>query len=123
MLFRSYRQMLSFNNPPLTTTDFEDSLRRAVLVEKLRNAVTGWMSVSDVEVAQEFKRRNEKVKLDVVPLTADAFRTQVNVTDAEIAAHFEKSKEPYRIGEKRRIRYALVDVEQVRQRIAVPQAD
>jgi peptidyl-prolyl cis-trans isomerase D len=118
-----YRQMLQFNNPPLTTTDFEDSLRRAVLVEKLRNAVTGWMSVSDPEVAQEFRRRNEKVKLDVVPLTPDAFRSQVSVTDAEIAAHFEKNKEPYRIGEKRRIRFALVDVENVRKQIAVPQAD
>ena len=41
-----YRQMLQMNNPPLTTSDFEDNLRRALLVEKLRNAVTGWMSVS-----------------------------------------------------------------------------
>ena len=24
-----YRQMLQFNNPPLTTTEFEDNLRRA----------------------------------------------------------------------------------------------
>ncbi|MGH9176911.1 MAG: SurA N-terminal domain-containing protein, partial [Vicinamibacterales bacterium] len=61
-----YRQMLQFNNPPMTTTEFEDNLRRALLVEKLRNAVTGWMSISDPEVANEYRRRNEKVKLDVV---------------------------------------------------------
>ena len=118
-----YRQMLQLNNPPLTTTEFEDNLRRALLIEKLRSAVTGWMSVSDAEVAEEFRRRNEKVKLDVVPLTPDAFRSQVTVNDADLAAHFDKHKEPYRIGEKRRIRYALVDVDQVRQQVAVPQAD
>ncbi|HXG89789.1 MAG TPA: peptidyl-prolyl cis-trans isomerase [Vicinamibacterales bacterium] len=118
-----YRQMLQFNNPPLTTTEFEDNLRRAVLVEKLRNAVTGWMSVSDDEVGAEFRRRNEKVKLDVVPLTPDAFRSQVVVTDADLAAHFEKSKEAYRIGEKRKIRYALVNVDQVRQQVTVPEAE
>jgi peptidyl-prolyl cis-trans isomerase D len=118
-----YRQMLQFNNPPLTTADFEDNLRRAVLVEKLRNAVTGWMSVSDKEVGEEFRRRNEKVKLDVVPLTPDAFRSQVTVADADIAAHFEKNKETYRIGEKRKIRYAMVDVDQVRTQVTVPEAD
>ncbi len=70
-----YRQMLQLNNPPLTTTEFEDSLRRAVLLEKLRNVVTGWMSVSDPDVVDEYRRRNEKIKLDVVPLTPDAFRS------------------------------------------------
>ena len=118
-----YRQMLQLNNPPLTTTEFEDSLRRAVLLEKLRNVVTGWMSVSDPDVVDEYRRRNEKIKLDVVPLTPDAFRTQVTVTDADVAAHFEKSKESYRIGEKRKVRYALVDVDQVRQQVTIPEAE
>ena len=118
-----YRQMLQLNNPPLTTSEFEDNLRKALLVEKLRNAVTGWMSVSDAEVAEEFRRRNEKVKLDVVPVTPDAFRSQVTVSDADLNAYFEKNKETYRTGEKRRIRYALVDVDQVRQSTTVTDAE
>ncbi len=118
-----YRQMLQMNNPPLTTTDFENNLRRALLVEKLRGAVTGWMSVTDEEVADEFRRRNEKVQLDVVPLTADAFLSQVTLNDTDLAGHFETNKEMYRIGEKRRIRYALVDVDQVRQQVTLSDAD
>ena len=116
-----YRQILQMNNPPLTTQDFEDNLRRALLIEKLRNTVTGWMTVSDAEVADEYRRRNEKVKLDVAPLTPEAFQSQVNVSDADLAAYFEANKENYRIGERRRIRYALVDVDQVRQQVTVPQ--
>src|SRR6187402_142509 len=118
-----YRQILQFSNPPMTTAEFERSLRRALQIEKLRSALTGWMSVSDVEVAAEFRKRNEKVKLDVVPVTAEAFKSQVTVTDAEIAAAFEKSKERYRIGEKRKIKYALLNVEQVRQTITVPETE
>ena len=38
-------------NPPLTTREFEDQLRQAILAEKLRTSVTGWMSVSDADVA------------------------------------------------------------------------
>jgi len=118
-----YRQILQFSNPPMTTAEFERSLRRALQIEKLRSALTGWMSVSDVEVAAEFRKRNEKVKLDVVPVTAEAFKNQVTVNDAEIAAAFEKSKERYRIGEKRKIKYALLNVEQVRQTITVPETE
>jgi len=118
-----YRQILQFSNPPMTTAEFERSLRRALQIEKLRNALTGWMSVSDAEVAAEFRKRNEKVKLDVVPVTAEAFKSQVTASDAEIAAAFEKSKERYRIGEKRKVKYALLNVDQVRQTIAVPETE
>lgn len=118
-----YRQMLQFQNPPMTTTEFEDTMRRAIAVDKLRSTVTGWMSVTDAEVADEFKKRNEKVKLDVVPLTADVFRSQVTATDADVAAHFEKNKESYRVGEKRKIKYAIVDVEQVRAATTVPESE
>jgi peptidyl-prolyl cis-trans isomerase D len=118
-----YRQILQFQNPPMTTADFERSLRRALQIEKLRNALTGWMSVSDSDVAAEYRKRNEKVKLDVVPVTAEAFKSQVAVSDAEIAAAFEKSKELYRVGEKRKIKYALLNVDQVRQTITVPETE
>jgi peptidyl-prolyl cis-trans isomerase D len=118
-----YRQILQFQNPPLTTKDFEASLRRALQIEKLRTTLTGWMSVTDQDVADEFRKRNEKVKLDVVPVTAAAFKNQVTVTDAELAPYFEKAKDKYRIAEKRKIKYAVVNVDQVRQTITVPEAD
>ena len=118
-----YRQLLQFRNPPMTTAEFERSLRRALQIEKLRNALTGWMSVSDAEVAEEFRKRNEKVKLDVVPVTPEAFKNQVTASEAEIAAAFEKSKDRYRIGEKRKIKYALLNVDQVRQSITIPESE
>lgn len=118
-----YRQILQIQNPPLTTTEFENSLRRALQIEKLRTALTGWMSVDDADVVAEFKKRNEKVKLEVVPVTAEAFKSQVTVTDAELVPYFEKAKDKYRIGEKRKVKYAQVNVEQVRNSIVVPDTE
>ena len=118
-----YRQLLSGQNPPLSTKEFEDQLRRAILAEKLRTAVTGWMSVTDADVAQEFTQRNEKVKLELVALTADAFKEQVTVSDADLTARFDANKETYRIGEKRKVKYALLDVDKVRETVQVPDAD
>ena len=92
-------------------------------LDKLRSALTDWIAVSDAELESEYRRRNEKVKLQVVALTADSFRSQVTVTDADIAPYFEAHKTDYRVGEQRKVKYLLLDREQARQKVAVPQTD
>lgn len=118
-----YRQLLSNQSPPLSTTEFEDQLRRAILAEKLRTAVTGWLSVPETDVAQEYRQRNEKVKLELVSLTPDAFKDKVTVTAADLNARFEANKESYRVGEKRKVKYALLEVDKVRDTVQVPDAE
>src|SRR5687767_1565655 len=118
-----YEQLLQSQNPPMTKGQFEESLRRSMVIDKLRAALTDWMAVSDPDLEREYRQRNEKVKLQVVALTADQFRSQVTVTDADVAAHFESRKAEYRVGEQRKIRYLLLDRDQARQKVAVPAAD
>ena len=112
-----YRQMLQMNNPPMRPDEFEEQVRRGVTLEKLQGALTGWMTIDDKDVESEFKRRNEKVKLAVVSFPADKFRPGLEATDAEIAAYFEQHKNDLKIPEKRKIRYALVDMQGLRDRM------
>ena len=118
-----YRQILSMQNPPIDPHEFEEDVRRSIMVEKLQGALTDWITIADKDVDAEFNRRNEKVKLAVVSFPADKFKDAVSVTDAEIASHFESNKDQYRIPEKRKIKYALVDLQGIQQRTAVTQQD
>jgi peptidyl-prolyl cis-trans isomerase D len=118
-----YIQILRSQRPPLTISDFEDNLRRSMTIDKFRGALTEWISVNDAELESEYKKRNEKVKLQVVALTADKFRDKVSVTDADVASYFDAHKAEYRIGERRKIKYVLIDQEQIRQKIAVTPND
>src|SRR6266446_10076365 len=118
-----YQQLLRMQRPPLTAAEFEDNVRRGLSVEKLRASVTDWLSVPDKELEREYRRRNDKVKLAVVSFTADSFRTQVGATDAEIAAFFDAHKADFKIPEKRKIRYLLVDIDAMRAKVVVPPAD
>lgn len=113
----AYRRALAAQG--MTEGEFERNLREALLVDKLRSALTEWVTVSDADVDAEFRRRNEKVKAELVVFSADKFRDQVQVSDADLTAYFEANKEDYRIGERRKIRYVLVDVEQLRARATV----
>jgi peptidyl-prolyl cis-trans isomerase D len=118
-----YTQLLQAQLPPLTKTEFEENLRRSLIIDKLRAAVTDWMAVSDTELSREFTQRNEKVKLQLVTLTADAFRDKVTVTDADVAAYYDMHKAEFRVGERRTIKYLLLDRDLQRQKVVVPAAD
>ena len=114
-----YRQLLASQNPPISQSDFEESLRKSMLIDKLRAALTDWVTVSDADSEREYKLRNEKVKLQVVAVTADKFRDKVNVTDADVASYFDSHKAEYRIGEQRKVKYLLIDRDQQRRKVSV----
>ena len=97
-----YQQLLQMQNPPISTTEFEESVRRSLVVEKLRAAVTEWLSISDKELEQEYRRRNEKVKLAVVPFLTDSFKPDVTASDAEVSSYFDAHKDTpaFKIPEK-----------------------
>lgn len=115
-----YEQILRSQIPPMTKAMFEENLRRSLMIDKLRAALTDWMAVSDAEVEREFTLRNERVRLQVVALTAEAFRSQVTVTDADVASYFESRKETYRVGEQRKVRMLLLDRDQAQKRVVIP---
>jgi peptidyl-prolyl cis-trans isomerase D len=94
-----------------------------MMIDKLRAALTDWMAVSEADLEREYRLRNEKVKLQMVALTADRFVDQVSVTDADVAAFFESRAAEYRFGEQRKVRMLLLDRDQQRAKVTVAPAD
>ncbi len=118
-----YEQLLRSQRPPMTKGDFEANLRRSMMIDKLRAALTDWMAVAEPELEREYKLRNEKVKLQVVALTADRFRDQVAVTDQDIEAYFNQRQAEYRIGEQRKIKMLLIDRDAARAKVNITPAE
>ena len=118
-----YQQLLSSQRPPLTKAAFETNLRNTMMIDKLRSALTDWMALSDPEVEREYKRRIEKVKLQVVALTADAFLSKVTVSDQDVAGYFDQHKADYVLGEQRKVKFLLVDRDAARAKVTVPDGE
>jgi peptidyl-prolyl cis-trans isomerase D len=118
-----YRQMLQMQNPPLTPGEFEEQVRRGVTLQKLQAALTNWITLNDKELEDEYKRRNEKVKLAVVSFAADKFREGLDATDAELASYYDAHKNDLKIPEKRKVKYALVDMQAIRERTQISAQD
>ncbi len=105
-----YLQMLRMQQPPMTPSQFEEEVRRSLMLQRLQAAVTDWITVSDEDVEQEHVRRNQRVRLSAISFRADDFREGIEATDDDVASLFEQNANDYLVPEKRRLRFVLIDV-------------
>lgn len=103
----------------LTVPVFEELIRQGLLEEKFRQLVTDGISASPQELQQEFRDRNEKVKLDYVLIKPEDLELKITPTDAEVKAAYEKNRAKYQLPERRVVRYGLLDINQLRQNVHV----
>jgi peptidyl-prolyl cis-trans isomerase D len=103
----------------LTVPVFEELLRQGLLEEKFRKLVTDGISVGPAELQDEFRYKNEKVKLDYALIKPEDLEGKIAPDEAEIRAAYEKNKSKYQVPERRVARYLLVDVNQIRQNLQV----
>jgi peptidyl-prolyl cis-trans isomerase D len=99
--------------------EFEDTVSQSLVAEKFQQLVTDGITVSPAEIEQEFRRRNEKVKLSYVVIKPEDLQAKINPTDADLSSYFETNKSRYVVPERRRIRYALLDTTLLRLRAKV----
>ena len=101
----------------MSVQEFEELLRRSLLEQKVRRLVTDGLTVSPAEIADEYRLKNEKVKLEYVVLKPSEMESQVAVTEDQLASYFESHKAKYQLQERRSFRYLLVDNNQLRQAV------
>jgi len=97
----------------LTVTEFETNVRKQMQVTKLRNLVMEGLIVTGDEINEEYRRRNEKIKIDYVALNADTFKSRVTLTPADIQDFFNANRAMYKTAEKRSFDLLVVSEEKI----------
>jgi peptidyl-prolyl cis-trans isomerase D len=107
-----YQAILSQNN--LTIEDFESSMANEILSEKLKSFVTAAVAINDKDVEEEYKRRNEKAKLNYFVVDTAKLEKTVTVNDKEQRDYYEKNKAKYTAPEKRKAKYVFLEALKLR---------
>ena len=118
-----YRQLLRVQNPPITPDEFEEGLREILLMDRLQTLLTDWITISAAELEEEYRHRNEKVRLGVVTLWADDYRDGVEASEEDIAALYAQNVGDYEVPEKRRIRFLVVDTASIAEALIIAPAE
>lgn len=117
----AYAAMLAQQN--VTIPEFEREIRRELLATRLRDLVLQGSIVTPAEIEQEYRRRNEKIKIEYVKLEPGRFRAQVDATPDEIAAYFTAKAGNYQIPEKRSLAILVLDQDKLAQTVQPSDAD
>jgi peptidyl-prolyl cis-trans isomerase D len=102
-----YEAILSQNN--FSVEDFESAMTNEILRDKLRSFVTASVNVTDKDVEEEYKRRNEKAKIDYFVIDAAKLDNKVTVSEKDERDYYEKNKAKYTIPEKRKAKYVFFE--------------
>ena len=103
----------------MSVAQFEELVRQGLLEEKFRRLVTDGISASPDDLREEFRDRNEKIKLTYSFLKPEDLESKIVPSDSEIKAEYEKNKSRYQIPERRIVRYGLSDINQIRQSVQI----
>ncbi len=103
--------------------NFEDSVRSDLLATKLQALVTQSPHVSDFELLDEYRRRNESASLDVWFLSSAARLGGIEVTEAEARARYDEDPEAFERPVERRIRYFTLSEQTMAEEVVVRQRE
>ena len=105
----------------LSVPAFETLIKQDLLIRKLTAAVTGSVTVSDQDIAEQYQRENTKVKFNYAVITLDSIQKQINPTEAELKSYFDSHKGAYTnaIPERRSARYIFIDQAKLQQQMQV----
>ncbi|HAK37794.1 MAG TPA: hypothetical protein DCM60_06050, partial [Nitrospina sp.] len=102
----AYQNFLKYKR--LTPSEFEESQRESLLLEKIENLIKSNVKISPNDVNEAFRKENEKVKLDYVVFPDDHFKSTEKVTQEEVRSFYEKNKIRFEISEKIKVEYVKV---------------
>jgi peptidyl-prolyl cis-trans isomerase D len=93
----------------VTMADLKDQMSRQLVISRLREIIGEGVVVAPREIADEFHRKNDKVRLDYALLTAAKYQAEAEPTDAEIKAYYDAHKASFQTPEKRSLGIILLD--------------
>ena len=103
------------NRLNMSVAEFEDNIKRDIVLQRLRALITAGVTVSDQEIRATYRKDNIKIKFDYAVLSSDDLRKTINPSDADLEAFFKKNAVRYAtaVPEQRKITYFAFTPEQL----------
>lgn len=90
----------------MSLADLKTSTARQLLVNKLEQVVSQGVIISPADVESEFRRKNDKVKIQYALLAPAKFQAEAEPSEAELKAYYDTHKADFKVPEKRS--YAII---------------
>ncbi len=116
-----YQSLLAANQ--LSPVKFETNMRFDMLAEKTIAEIGKFAALtSEFEVQELFRQINEKISVNTIRFSADAFRSSIKVADADLSSWYETAKDKYKSEPQTRLSYLAYRFSAVGEKITIDEA-
>lgn len=117
-IYSAYLQQMNTTIP-----EFERDLKKQILLQKIESLALEGTIVTPAQIEQDFRKRNEKIKVAYFLLSPEKFKSQVTATPEEIASNFKQNRGLYTIPEKHDYLLYAIDQEKMAASLTISEAD
>ncbi|HUP63891.1 MAG TPA: peptidylprolyl isomerase [Thermoanaerobaculia bacterium] len=102
---------------------FEDEIKRELTLAKINSAMMNSLVIPESRVEEEYRRRNENVRIRYVLYPTDRALAGVTAGPAEVEAHYRENTFRYTHPAQRNVRYLLADLARIRSQMSISEED
>jgi peptidyl-prolyl cis-trans isomerase D len=107
--FSRDRYLQTLQQVRLDPADFEQEMRRQLVRRKMETLIRDGVKVSDAELREAFRLRNERVRAAWASLEVQPLLASVTVADSDLEPYLKSHQAQFTRPEQRRLQYVLVD--------------
>jgi peptidyl-prolyl cis-trans isomerase D len=107
----------------LTIDEFETDMKRQMLISRLTNIATEGIIVTPADIEQEYRKRNEKIKVQFVKIQQDKYKAEVQPSAEDMQNYFKANAAQYRAPERKNLAILIADQSKIEQTLAPSDAD
>ncbi len=117
----TYKRFVRSNG--YTVRDFEEAMRRQIVLTKLNAIFSSSLVVTDADVERAYREQAERASVRYLVLPATGFQSDATLSPAEVASYFERHSEEFRLPPQRVVNYLLVDTVRTRAKMTFEKAE
>jgi peptidyl-prolyl cis-trans isomerase D len=106
----------------ITVPDFEENVRSLTYEDDLTLIVSEGIIVTPAEAQEEYRRRNDKLKIDYIGFSPSKIMADLKVKPEELSAYFATNKNFFKMPETRDVQLVVADQNKVADAIQVTDA-
>lgn len=102
---------------------FEQMQRQQMLVEMTRQTLQNQVVVADEDVADEYRRINEKINLEYLIFAASRFEGQIRLSDEQLLNYYTENQEAFRVPEQISLAFVQLETKAYRDEVVVADSE
>lgn len=105
----------------LTIPQFEDNVRKQILLSRLQNIALDGVIVTPQEIKAQFDKTHSKVKLDYLAYDPETLKSAVTITPQDLQTYYQANQNNYMVPEQRNLALLVANQDKIAATINVPE--